>query len=32
MHDLLQEDGAMLDCIAVPNFLEAYGIGSQNNA
>jgi 2-polyprenyl-6-methoxyphenol hydroxylase-like FAD-dependent oxidoreductase len=32
MHDLLQNDGAMLDSIAVPNFLEAYGIGSQNNA
>ena len=24
MHDLLQSDGAMLDWIAVPNFLDAY--------
>ena len=24
MHDLLQSDGAMLDWIAVPNFLAAY--------
>jgi hypothetical protein len=24
MHTLLQSDGAMLDWIAVPNFLEAY--------
>ena len=24
MHDLLQDDGAMLDWIAVPNFLDAY--------
>jgi hypothetical protein len=24
MHDLLQTDGAMLDWIAVPNFLDAY--------
>jgi len=24
MHDLLQSDGAMMDWIAVPNFLEAY--------
>jgi hypothetical protein len=24
MHDLLQNDGAMLDWIAVPNFLDAY--------
>jgi 2-polyprenyl-6-methoxyphenol hydroxylase-like FAD-dependent oxidoreductase len=24
MHDLLQGDGAMLDWIAVPNFLDAY--------
>ena len=24
MHELLQRDGAMLDWIAVPNFLDAY--------
>jgi len=24
MHDLLQSDGAMLDWIAVPHFLDAY--------
>jgi hypothetical protein len=24
MHNLLQSDGAMLDWIAVPNFLDAY--------
>jgi 2-polyprenyl-6-methoxyphenol hydroxylase-like FAD-dependent oxidoreductase len=24
MHELLQSDGAMLDWIAVPNFLDAY--------
>jgi hypothetical protein len=24
MHDLLQSDGAMMDWIAVPNFLDAY--------
>ena len=32
MHDLLQEDGAMLDWIAVPNFLAAYDVGRQNTA
>jgi len=24
MHQLLQDDGAMMDWIAVPNFLDAY--------
>ena len=24
MHELLQDDGAMMDWIAVPNFLDAY--------
>jgi 2-polyprenyl-6-methoxyphenol hydroxylase-like FAD-dependent oxidoreductase len=28
MHDLLQSDGAMLDWIAVPNFLDAYKAAS----
>ena len=28
MHDLLQSDGAMLDWIAVPNFLDAYKVMS----
>ena len=29
MHDLLQSDSAMLDWIAVPNFLAAYGINAR---
>jgi 2-polyprenyl-6-methoxyphenol hydroxylase-like FAD-dependent oxidoreductase len=31
MHDLLQNDSAMLDRIAVPNFLAAYGVSPPAN-
>jgi 2-polyprenyl-6-methoxyphenol hydroxylase-like FAD-dependent oxidoreductase len=29
MHEMLQNDGVMLDWIAVPNFLAAYGTGAR---